>query len=213
MTRYHTGQSPKVKGPKKQDSKPKSGPRGCTHKHCRHVTTRGVYTSERTRLARSKEMMGLGESMGWVVGWVNGASSATAATSTATAPGSEAVICLLQCSCEGKTRAVSRARVGGGLEGAGAPVQRHCPGPNPSHTQSRSQVPAAEMTLRNMCVGDCVWRLHACASHACPHPTRPWHGFIDLRVYTAHYMDARACTQGYLPPAARANMGAVAELM
>ena len=170
-------------------------------------TTRGVYNKQTyTRLARSKGMMGVGESMGLVGEWSFSYCSCDCA-------GSEAAICLLQCSCEGKTRAVSRARVGGGLEGAGAPVQRHCPGPNPSHTQGRSQVPMAEMTLRNRCVGDCVWRLHACASHACPHPTRPWHGFIDLRVYTAHYMDARACTQGYLPPAARANMGAVAELM
>ena len=153
--------------------------------------------------------------MGWVgewVGWMNGALQLLELLLLLRRRQRQEAIPRVHCSCEDKTWAVSRVRVGGGLEGAGAPVQRHCPGPNPSHTQGRSQVPMAEMTLRNRCVGDCVWRLHACASHACPHPTRPWHGFIDLRVYTAHYMDARACTQGYLPPAARANMGAVAEL-
>ena len=107
---------------------------------------------------------------------------------------------LLQCSCEDKTWTVSRARVGAGLEGAGAPVQRHCPGPNPSHTQGQSQVPAADMSLGSGTMGDSVWRLHACALYVCPAPTRPGHGSVALRAKQARYMDTRACTHGYLPP-------------
>ena len=157
MTRYHTSQSPKVEGARSENLNVRAI-RMHTQTRTRHHTAdtpHGVYTIERTRLARSKGMRGVGESMGWVGEWSFISTAAT--TSTATAPGSEAAIFRLQCSCEGKTRAVSRARVGGGLEGAGAPVQRHCPGPNPSHTQGRSQVPAAEIDVEKcVCVGLCV---------------------------------------------------------
>ena len=158
-------------------------------------TTRGEYT--RTYAASPQQRMGwVGE---WV-GWMNGALQLLELLLLLRRRQRQEAIPLLKCSCEDKTWTVSRARVGAGLEGAGAPVQRHCPGPNPSHTQGQSQVPAADMSLGSGTMGDSVWRLHACALYVCPAPTRPGHGSVALRAKQARYMDTRACTHGYLPP-------------